>query len=133
MTIGRPGDEGPFSKLLRITPLYSENGKGGASMPVHSGILQKEGVVQGGIIVSLIDHALYLAVKSLLSERQSTVTIELKINFLAPAKNGVLVADGHVVRMGKRIAVVYGEVKDHKDILIAQGMGTWMIRGDTSS
>lgn len=130
MPIGKPGDEGPFSDLLNITPLYSENGTGGASMPVCKEILQKEGVVQGGIIVTLMDQALYLGVRSLLSDQQKTVTIELKVNFLAPARDGHLIAHTRVVKMGRRLAVVSGEVKNDKDVLIAQGMGTWMILGN---
>ena len=67
---GESGKDGPFAQFLGIRVLESSQGKGKATMPVREDFLQQAGVVQGGLVVTLADHALYLAVKSLLSPRK---------------------------------------------------------------
>ena len=97
-------------------------------MPVREEFLQQAGVVQGGLVVTIADHALYLAVRSLLSPQETSVTVELKVNFLAPARDGELFAEGRVVSRGNRIVVGDVDVTDHRGTLIARGIGTCMVR-----
>ncbi len=123
-----PGKEGPFAQLLGIQVLESSEGKGKAVMPVRQDFLQQAGVVQGGLIVALADHVLYLAVRSLLSPDEISVTVELKVNFISPARDGELIGEGRVVSRGNRIVVGDMEVKDHRGILVARGMGTCLVR-----
>ena len=90
--------------------------------------LQQAGVVQGGLIVTLADHALYLATRSLLSPEEVSVTVELKINFIAPAKDGELIGRSKVISRGKTIVVGEVEVRNDRGTLIATGTGTSLVR-----
>ena len=121
-------DDGPFTRFIGIKAVESSEGRGKAILPVRPELLQGAGVVQGGLVVTLADFALYLAVRSLLKEDESTLTVELKVNFIAPATGGELSAEASVVSRGNRIVVGEVEVKDDGGRLIARGLGTSMVR-----
>ena len=121
-------NDAPFARLLGLRVLESSEGVGKAAMPVREDFLQQAGVVQGGLIVTLADHALYLATRSLLSPEEVSVTVELKINFIAPAKDGELIGRSKVISRGKTIVVGEVEVRNDRGTLIATGTGTSLVR-----
>ena len=121
-------DEGPFAEFMGIRLVESADGRGKAVMPVRREFLQGAGVVQGGLIATLADHAIYLAVRSLMKEDETSVTVELKVNFIAPASAGELAAEAEVVSRGRRIVVSDVEVHDDSGTLIARGLCTTMVR-----
>ncbi len=121
-------NDAPFARLLGLRVLESSEGMGKAAMPVREDFLQQAGVVQGGLIVTLADHALYLATRSLLSPEESSVTVELKINFISPAKDGELIGWSKVISRGKTIVVGEVEVRNDRGTLIATGTGTSLVR-----
>ena len=122
-----PEFEAPFAALLNIRPGLSADGVGSGTMAIRKEHLQTEGVVQGGLIVTLADYALYRAAKSTLNPDQSNVTVELKVNFIAPAKDGELTATARIISSGRRIIVGEVEVTDERQILIARGLGTNLV------
>ena len=121
-------DEAPVIRLLGMRVLEADRGTGRVSMKVRQDFLQQAGAVQGGLIVTLADHALYLAVRSLLPPEQYSVTVEIKLNFISSARDGELTAVAHVVSQGNRIVVGSMDVTNDRDKLIAKGMGTCMVR-----
>ncbi len=116
-----------FARLLGIFPGESTGGLGTASMKIQEHHLQDSGVVQGGLITTLVDYAFYRAVKSGLRPGERSVTVELKVNFIAPAANGELTATARVVSSGRRVVVVEGEVTDEQQTLIAKGLSTYLV------
>jgi len=66
------------------------------------------GYVQGGFAVALIDVTISLA--GLLKLEQWLPTVEIKTSFLAPAKLGVCVGEGQVLRAGKSIVFAEGRL-----------------------
>ena len=78
-------------------------------------------------MAALADYAFFRAVKPLLKPAQDTTTIEIKINFLAPAEKGELTATANIVSAGSRVMVGEMEVKDQNGKLIAQGLGTYLV------
>ena len=117
----------PFAAHLGMYAGISADGVGTVRMPIRDHHLQDSGYVQGGLIVTLDDYAFYLAVKSRLSPGQKTVTVELKVNFIAGAKDGELTATAKVVSGGRRIFVVEGDVSDSKGVIIARGLSTYLV------
>ena len=91
--------ESPFAQLLGIRHHPTVDGLGLASMTIEDKHRQRAGVVQGGIIVTLADYAFHLACETRLSAGQTAVTVELKVNFLAPAKDGELRAAARIVSL----------------------------------
>ncbi|MFQ6028574.1 MAG: PaaI family thioesterase [Dehalococcoidia bacterium] len=116
-----------FAKHLGIREGQSEGGVGNVHLTIADIHRQEAGVVQGGLLTVLADEALYLAVRSTLNPGESTTTVELKINFLAPAREGELTATARLVSRGRRIAVGDYEITDQRQTRIAVGIGTCLI------
>ena len=122
-----PADQdGPFAALLGIRPGESADGVGTAFMTVADKHRQRAGAVQGGILVALADYAFFRACRSVLKEGEHAVTIELKLNFIAPAIDGELTARSSIKSRGGRIIVGDMEITGPDDRLIATGVGTYM-------
>ena len=118
--------DGPFAELLGIRPGESGDGVGTALMTVEDKHRQRAGVVQGGILVALADYAFFRACRSVLNEGEHAVTIELKLNFIAPARDGELTAHSRIKSRGGRIIVGDMEIFGEEGRLIATGIGTYM-------
>lgn len=103
--------------------------EGGAEvrLEVTQSVLNGLGLVHGGVICSLVDHAIGAAAVFALGHGGRAVTAELKINFLVPAERGVLVARGRLLREGQRLLVGEAEVIDQSGRLIAKALGTWAV------
>jgi len=84
------------------------------------------GYVHGGVISSLAANTGWYAVISNLPEDKTAVTIEIKINYLKPAKRGTLKAIGKVLKLGKKVAFAVVELYADKE-LVAYATGTYAI------
>jgi uncharacterized protein (TIGR00369 family) len=73
-------------------------------------ILQQHGYVHAGIVATLVDTAGGFAGFTLFPADSSVLTVEFKLNLLAPATGDRLVAEGFVVKPGRTLAVTRGEV-----------------------
>ena len=78
--------------------------------PILPAATQQNGYGHAGLMFSIADSAAGYAALSLMPEDADVLSIELKINLLATAKEGLLVARGTVVKAGRRIVVVQAEV-----------------------
>ena len=87
--------------------------------------LQAYGTAHGGVLAGLVDAAMGLAILGGVPDGEGCATIEMKLNFLAPASPGGFCARGRVVQQGKRIVVAWGEVDDAKGRAVACGIGTF--------
>ncbi len=119
--------ESPFAKLLDMRVPDPDDGSSTVIMPINPSHLQQAGRVQGGIVAALADYAFFRAVKPLLKAGEATTTIEIKINFIAPAEKGELTATARIISPGRRVMVGEMEVKDQDGKLIAQGLGTYLV------
>ena len=86
-----------------------EPGRVEVALPWRDDLTQQKGFVHGGIIGMIADTACGYAAFSLMPADCSLVTVEYKINILAPAR-GSLVARGEVIRAGRTLTVTRGEV-----------------------
>ena len=95
--------------------------------PILDGHLQQHGYAHAGLTFSIADSSAGYAALSLMEEEAEVLTVEMKINLLAPAAGDALVVKGRVFKSGRRLIIVGAEVfartKD-KDTLIALLQGT---------
>ena len=90
--------------------------------------LNINGVVHGGVYATILDTAMGGAVVSLLAEGEVTATTSLYVEFLRPAEeHAELRARGEVVRRGRHLAFVEGNLVDGEDRRLSQAHGTWYI------
>ena len=85
------------------------------------------GVLHGGVLFTLVDYAMGGALTSALEGGQRCTTLEIKINYVAPATEGEVRADAWVVSKGARIAVMEATVTAG-GTLLAIATGTFYIQ-----
>jgi uncharacterized protein (TIGR00369 family) len=79
-------------------------------MPFRADLTQQHGFVHGGIVTAILDSACGYAAFSLNSPDTTVLTVEYKVNFVAPAKGDRFMARGEVVRPGATVTVCKGDV-----------------------
>lgn len=92
----------------RISAL--SKGKCRISAPIRASSGQQMGYAHAGLTFAIGDSAQGYAALTLLGEAEEVVTAEMKINLLAPAQGSVLIAEGRVLRAGRRLIVTEADV-----------------------
>ena len=90
----------------------TEAGKGFCTieLPFSPGVTQQERYFHGAVIGAVGDNAGGYAALTLAPPDREVLTVEYKVNFLAPAFGEKLVAHGEVVTAGRRLFVCKAEV-----------------------
>ena len=78
------------------------------------------GYVQGGFLTAMLDDCMGPAVVIATRGRVFPTTIDLHMQFLAPAKPGALVGDARVVKLGHTVGFVEGELADARGNPVAR-------------
>lgn len=91
--------------LARVTP-----GQVIITAPILPTVLQQQGAGHAGLAFSIGDSAAGYSALSLMPEEAEVMTVEMKINLMSPALGDRLVAEGRVIRPGRRIMVVAADV-----------------------
>lgn len=93
-------------------------------------LTQQHGFFHGGVVGAIIDTAMGYAGYSLAASGSSILTVEYKINLVAPSDGGRLIARGEVVRAGRTLTICRGEVfiiKNGEETLCAVASQTLII------
>jgi len=104
-----------FSGQTLMTTLGAEiqtlaPGACSVAAPILPGARQQHGAGHAGLTFALGDSAAGYAALTLFKPEDEIMTVEMKINLLAPAIGDRLIAEGRVVRPGRRLTVVQSEV-----------------------
>jgi len=113
------------ARLTVVEPGYTE-----IALAYRDDLTQQKGFVHGGILGMIADSACGYAAYSLMPATSSLVTVEYKINILAPAR-GDLVARGQVIRPGRTLTVTRGEIFTADGTHVASMQQTLMMLADT--
>ena len=108
-----------------------EAGASEVSLPYRADLTQQKGYVHGGIIGMIADSAAGYAAYSLMPPSASLVTVEYKMNILAPAR-GSLVAKGTVIKSGRTLTVARAEVYAEDGTHVASMQQTLMMLPNTA-
>ena len=73
-------------------------------------LTQQHGFLHAGVMTSVLDSACGYAALSVMEPGAGVLSVELKVNMLAPATGARFVATGRVVRAGRTLIVCTGEV-----------------------
>lgn len=73
-------------------------------------VSQQHGYVHAGIVATIVDSAGGYAGFTLFPPEASVLSVEFKLNLLAPAQGERLVAEGFVVKSGRTLTIARGEV-----------------------
>ncbi|MEW5879767.1 MAG: PaaI family thioesterase [Pseudomonadota bacterium] len=112
-----------------------EPGRVTIELPVRADLTQQHGFVHGGIVGMIADSAGGYSAFTLMPADASVLTVEYKINLLAPAKGERLVATGCVLKPGRTLSIVRADVDaidGARRTLVAAMQQTLMVMHGTS-
>ena len=82
-----------------------EAGQVEIELPFREDLTQQHGFLHAGIVTAVLDSSCGYAAFSLMPPGAGVLSVEFKMNLLAPARGDVLIARGRVVRAGRTITV----------------------------
>ena len=120
-----PLDESPYQRFLGLELVRSEPGLAEIRLPFKDEFLRAEGSdwYHGGVVAALIDIAGDYALWTIVGN--GLPTIDLRVDWLRPARRGALLASGKSVRVGRTVCCADIEVRDEQGTLVAVGRGTY--------
>ena len=119
-----------IANLLGMQIEAIQDGVGRVRVVVDERLMHPQQFVHGGVIFTLADSAMSMAVISAIGPGIRFSTIEAKINFLAPVREGELVAEAMVVQLGRSTAVLEATVFNENENgrqAVARALGTFSI------
>jgi uncharacterized protein (TIGR00369 family) len=112
------------ARIVRVLP-----GEVDIEVAWREDITQQQGFVHGAVIAAIVDTACGYASFTLMPPGVEVLTVEFKINFMAPAVGDRMIARGRVTRAGKTLTVCTGDayaIKDGDEKLVATMQATMM-------
>lgn len=122
----------PFNQHLGLETLDVEVGVARMRLPFrpeHVGDPMRP-ALHGGVLAALIDTCGGAAVWTLLKLTERVSTIDMRVDYLRPARPDALMAEARVTRKGRHVAVASVRVwhSDKPDSLIAEGKAVYSVR-----
>ncbi|WP_298608117.1 PaaI family thioesterase [uncultured Thiothrix sp.] len=116
--------------LIQASLPVVEQGLTEIHLPHWQGVEQQHGFIHGGVVGMIADSAAGYAAMTMVPATASVLTVEFKMNLVAPADGEKLIARGQVVRSGRTLIVTKAEVfavKQGKEALCALMQQTIMV------
>lgn len=110
------------ARLLTVKPGYCE-----IEVPFKKELAQQHGYFHAGVTGAVLDSACGYAAFTLMPSNCTVLTVEYKLNLVAPAEGDSFVAQGKVVKSGRLLKVCTGEVfarKNGRPTLCAVSLST---------
>ena len=79
-------------------------------LPYREELTQQHGFFHAGMIGTIVDNAGGYAGYSLMPPGATVLTVEYKLNMLAPGDGDLLIASGEVVKPGRNLVITRGDV-----------------------
>jgi 1,4-dihydroxy-2-naphthoyl-CoA hydrolase len=121
-----PNQWGRLADVLKLKLVKLQKGRVLMRMPWSRAASQMAGLLHGGAITTLADTAAAVGVFYLLPPGSSTVTSEMKVNFISNITSGAALAEAKILHQGRLTMVWETKVRDEKSRkLLAVATGTF--------
>lgn len=117
----------PMNEKLGIRAEDLADGRVRLELEVDEGFHSEGGRTHGGILALMLDGAMGRCLERTLAPGESCATVQLSVQFLAPA-TGLLTTLARIVRRGRTAAFLEAECERAEGTLVARAHGTWVIR-----
>ena len=118
----------PFYELLGLSVERLAQGEAQIKMKASRRLHNTIGIVHGGAIAALADASSGVAMATLIpGGSRRIITVEQKVNFIAPVREGDLIGTGTVLWSEGDIAVSEAEIRDGEGNLVAKSIATHML------
>lgn len=126
--VGRPI---PFATHLGIRLRAQGDGQAIVEADLRPELMNSWESAHGGVIMTLLDIAMAVAARSADPKAVGAITVEMKTSFIGTCQ-GLLVAHGRCIHLGRSVAFCEGEARDPAGKLVATASGTFMVRRERS-
>lgn len=99
-----------FMTLLGAAATLVEPGHVRIELPYRADLCQQNGLLHAGVVTSIADSACGYAALSLMPAGSDVLSVEFKVNLLAPGRGELFRADARVARSGRTLTVCQAEV-----------------------
>ena len=87
------------------------------TLPFRADLTQQHGFLHAGVVAAVVDSACGYAALTLMERDAAVLSVEFKVQLLAPARGAWFRALGRVVRAGRTLTVVRGELRGFPESL----------------
>ncbi len=119
--------DAPISKLVGFQVQPGKPGEATVLIEASKHHHNPMGRVHGGLLAALADAAMGIAFGRTLLDSEDFSTIEMKINFIRPVREGLLTAEAKVTQRGLRVGFLECEVTNAAGKLVATSTCTCMV------
>jgi uncharacterized protein (TIGR00369 family) len=120
-----PYGEFPLRSFLGMRMGHDDQGRATATIDIGPEHLNPNGMVHGAVLFALVDTAMGSAAMATLPEGTYATSVDLQLRFVRPASSGSLTAAVQVLKAGKHVLHLSGQVLGDADRLIATAEGTF--------
>jgi len=113
---------------IRFTHVDPESGSIEVELQARAEFTNPAGNIQGGFLAAMLDDTMGPALAATLANGEFAPTLNLNVSFHRPAKVGVILGKGRVIKRGKDVCYLAGELFQEGE-LIASATATALVRG----
>lgn len=118
----------PYTQLVSMRLVEMDIGHAAVELDLEPKHLQEFGIVDGGMISTLIDTAAFWSgFMSIEDESAGLTSVDLKLNFLGAATEGKLRATGRQIKSGRTLNYAEAHIEREDGRIIAHGTSTMMV------
>lgn len=117
----------PFHAWLGIEVVDAGKGWVRVALEARAEHINLQGLVHGGLLATLADTAMGLALRTALEPGRRHVTIAMDVRFLRPGKPGRVEATGTAVRVGRSVGHAEASLVDERGRELARAQGTYSV------
>jgi len=119
----------PFNQLLGMRVWRAHRDGITVECRISKRLLNSARVLHGGVCASLADAAVGIAIHRHLGNHHRITTVEMKINYFLPVKEGRVFARSHLLRVGSTLCIGRVDIVDSQRRAIGTALVTYMILG----
>ncbi|MFX1279560.1 MAG: PaaI family thioesterase [Promethearchaeota archaeon] len=116
----------PFGDLIGLNFTIIEKGYSQCVLNVTDKLMNPHKTLHGGVLYSMSDTGMGAALYPLLKPDELCATVEIKIVYFKPVREGSLTCDTTVIYKGKNFSNLESEIKNG-EILVGKATGTFSI------
>ena len=116
----------PFGDLIGLKFTEYGNGHSQCVLDVAEKLMNPHKTLHGGVLYSMADTGMGGALYSLLEKDELCATVEIKITYFKPIREGTLICDTRVIHKGRSIGILESEIMNN-GTLVSKAYGTFSI------